>query len=394
MGTSFDDCVCDGTGGPITEDPDAGRSTPLEPVDCGGPTTGPTIDARCAGKLGLVAGNGVEPDHDVYVATYNGRGRRSRSRRARASRVRGPVTILPVGTSLVATYCRIYSYVALVKLTAGAWSVPSSLGDGSAMPAAATGMTNSSGQLRLFYLGDRPGSCTWGRTPTRPAGTTRRPVAEPVRRRRRADPRQEPARRRQRSAARSRSPFAGSDGTLARETFASGSWSGFTRFTSATPSAPRPRSSRSIPAARATSSWSTRARICSSTSPRASRRTRRGTPPSCSTRRPAPPRSRSRRSPAARRCSSTRRRTARATTPCGTRTRASALPPSSCPARTRSSPRCPRSRAASAAATRPSRTRRRTALVKILRYTGGALSGPYDVGGITKATYVGVGELP
>jgi hypothetical protein len=33
-------------------------------------------------------------------------------------------------------------------------------------------------------------------------------------------------------------------------------------------------------------------------------------------------------------------------------------------------------------------------LVKILRYTAGTFAGPYDVGGLTKATYVGVGELP
>ena len=33
-------------------------------------------------------------------------------------------------------------------------------------------------------------------------------------------------------------------------------------------------------------------------------------------------------------------------------------------------------------------------LVKIVRYVGGAMTGPYDVGGLSKATWVGVGELP
>jgi len=33
-------------------------------------------------------------------------------------------------------------------------------------------------------------------------------------------------------------------------------------------------------------------------------------------------------------------------------------------------------------------------LVKVLRYSGGTMSGPFDVGGITKATWVGVGEAP
>ena len=32
--------------------------------------------------------------------------------------------------------------------------------------------------------------------------------------------------------------------------------------------------------------------------------------------------------------------------------------------------------------------------VKILRYSAGTMTGPFDVGGITKATWVGVGELP
>lgn len=33
-------------------------------------------------------------------------------------------------------------------------------------------------------------------------------------------------------------------------------------------------------------------------------------------------------------------------------------------------------------------------LVKILRLTAGAMSGPFDVGGITNVTFAGVGELP
>src|SRR4051794_19789647 len=57
-GVAFEACVCDGTGGPITEDPDAGLGTdPLVGVDSGGPVSGPIIDAKCAGKLGVVAGS-------------------------------------------------------------------------------------------------------------------------------------------------------------------------------------------------------------------------------------------------------------------------------------------------------------------------------------------------
>ena len=37
-----------------------------------GPVTGPTIDAKCAGKLGLVAG--AATDNATYVATYAGAG--------------------------------------------------------------------------------------------------------------------------------------------------------------------------------------------------------------------------------------------------------------------------------------------------------------------------------
>ena len=149
-GVSFDACTCDGTQPPATPDLDSGiPSTPLEPVD-GGPVTGPTIDAKCAGKLGLVAG--AATDNATYVATYVGAGVFSASKSASSPGVRGPITILPSGTSLVATYLARLGYLGWTKLSGSAWSAPESLGDGTA-DGAATSMTVLGGALRVFYLG-------------------------------------------------------------------------------------------------------------------------------------------------------------------------------------------------------------------------------------------------
>jgi hypothetical protein len=162
-GISFDMCVCDGTQPPITDDPDSGMigSTPPEMIDAG-PVTGPMIDAKCTGKIGVVAGGistdggFADPDHDAFLATYMGGGVFSVSKSSGLG-VRGPVTVLPVGTSLVATYLGRAGYMGFTKLTAGTWSTPSSLGDGSADTQKPTSTTLLNGQLRAFYLNTSDG---------------------------------------------------------------------------------------------------------------------------------------------------------------------------------------------------------------------------------------------
>lgn len=226
-GVSFEACKCDGTGGPITPDVDGGiGSTPLEPVDAG-PVTGPTIDAKCVGKLGVVAGSAI--DNATFVAAYTGAGAFNTSKSSSSPGVRGPVTILPSGTSLVATYLARLGYLGWTKLTGSSWSSPESLGDGKAA-AQPTSMTVLGGQPRLLYLGSDAhfrmgsyGASGWDIALTagalaEPAGDSGAPI-----------PGKSPP-----AAATVGSSivltFAGDDGSLARETYSSGSWSSITKF--------------------------------------------------------------------------------------------------------------------------------------------------------------------
>jgi len=233
-GVSFDDCKCDGTQPPTTpttpDDVDSGiPSTPLEPVDAG-PVTGPTIDAKCAGKLGLVAG--AATDNATYVATYAGAGVFTTSKSASSPGVRGPITILPGGTSLVATYLARLGYLGWTKLSASAWSAPQSLGDGTT-DGAATSMTVLGGALRVFYLGQDArfhmgsyGTSGWD------IAFTAGPVAEASGDAGPPTPgKTAPVVATVGSAI--TLAFAGNDGSLAREVFSSGTWSTFTKFPNA-----------------------------------------------------------------------------------------------------------------------------------------------------------------
>lgn len=245
-GVSFDTCVCDGSQPPPTDDPDSGMigSTPPVEIDAG-PVTGPIIDAKCTGKMGLVAGGIAtdgsfsDPDHDAFLATYMGAGVFSVSKSVGLG-VRGPVTIHPVGTTLVATYLGRAGYLGFTKLAAGAWSPPTSLGDGSADASKPTSTILLNGQLRAFYLNASDGryhmqaytdATGWSDalgpgTVAEPSGDAGAPVSG----------KSAPA-----AAAVGSSitlAFTGDDGTLAREQYSS-SWS-FTKFTNATayPSTP------------------------------------------------------------------------------------------------------------------------------------------------------------
>lgn len=227
-GVSFDACKCDGSGGAPPDgqplDPDAGLgSGPLEKVDSGAPPTGATIDAKCVGKLGLVAGSA--DDTDAYVAAYTGVGVFSVSK-SHGPGLRGPATVLPVGSSLVASYLSRYTLLAWTKLTAGAWSAPNSIGNANA--SSQTSATLLNGQLRLFYLGQDSryhmgtyGTAGWDDATALAeyAGDAGAPV---------------PGKTAPTAAAVGSSitvAFSGNDGTLARETYAIGSWSATSKFT-------------------------------------------------------------------------------------------------------------------------------------------------------------------
>lgn len=392
-GVSFDACVCDGTQPPITEDPDAGQSTPLEPVDSGGPTTGPTIDAKCAGKLGLVAGNGVEPDHDVYVATYTGGGAFAVAK-SKGLAVRAPVTILPIGTSLVATYTSVYHYVAFIKLTAGTWSVPSSLGDGTASPTAATSMTILGGKLRLFHLGD-DGLLHMG-TYAEATGWDNALISAPL-----AEPSGDagapiPGKSSPAVATAGSSitlAVTGSDGTLARETYAT-SWSGYTRFTSANafPAAPAltaldPNGTRDMlmvyagndllihVAARVSSNKAWNTPILFDTAASSSELALQALPGN--------------KAMLVYKASNNKGYYSVWTESTGFAPPAELIPGKN--PELASVPSITRGQCGSDATIAYAQ---KDGAVKILRYAAGAMSGPFDVGGITTATYVGVGELP
>ncbi len=400
-GVSFEDCKCDGTGGPITEDPDSGMlpSTPLEPVDAG-PVTGPIIDAKCTGKLGLVAGGIAtdgsfsDPDHDAFLATYMGAGMFSVSKSVGLG-VRGPITILPVGASLVATYLGRSSYLGFTKLTAGTWSTPSSLGDGSADPSAPTAMVLLNGQLRTFYLGQDTryhvkvyvDGAGW----MDPSGMAPDPIAEPL------DAGTTVAGKGAPAAAASGTTitlvFNGNDGTLAREQYSGSAWT-FTKFTNAI-------SYPSVPAIAALDPGGTRDELLVyagndlliHVAARVASNKAWNTPILFDTA-----------------ASSTD--LALQALPGG-----KALlvyvdsndkgffsvwsdatgfgPPAPLVAGTNpdlaSTPSITRGKCGSDATVAYAQ---KDGNVKILRYSGGAFTGPFDVGGITKATWVGVGELP
>jgi hypothetical protein len=386
-GISFDPCKCDGTGGPITEDPDAGLGNdPLVGVDAG-PVTGPTIDPKCAGKLGVVAGSAA--DLDAYVAAYTAAGTFAVSK-SHGPALRGPATVLPVGTSLVATWLSQYSLIAWTKLTAGAWSSPVSVGAAnSAGPSIATLLN---GQQRLFYLGldglFHMGTYTEGTgwddatAVAEPPGDAGAPI---------------PGRSAPAVAAVGSSitlAFTGNDGTLARENFASGSWSGFTRFTGADAYGAPPAIVALDPggtrdqlmvyagkdlllhvAARVATNKAWNAPILFDTAASSTELALQALPGG--------------KAMLVYKASNSQGYYAiwDAATGFG--------PPAELLAgknqELASVPSITRGQCGSDATIAYAQ---KDGLVKILRYSGGVMNGPYDVGGLTKATFVGVGELP
>lgn len=147
-GKSFDECKCDGSNPPPTDDPlgDGG----IEQVDSGPPPPAGAekIDPKCKDKLGVVAGD--DTSMDAYVASYKGDGTFTVSK-STGPGLRGPATLLPAGGNLVATYLSRYGLLAWSKLSGGTWSPPVSIGDATSTLPPATALYN--GDLKLVYLG-------------------------------------------------------------------------------------------------------------------------------------------------------------------------------------------------------------------------------------------------
>jgi hypothetical protein len=223
-GAGFDECKCDGSGTPggggdgTNPKGDGG----VEQVDSGGPTPGPQIESACAGKLGVVGGD--EADTYTYMSTYKGAGNWDASRGHPG--MRSAAAIVTVGSSLVASYEGAYSAVLFTKLSGGTWSAPFSVG--SAQTAGPPAAVTFGGGVRLVYLG-QDGSYhmgTYGSTGWDDATAVAEPTGGIT-----IPGKSSPA-----AAAISTSvimTMAGNDGSLGRTTFSSSSWSALGKFTNA-----------------------------------------------------------------------------------------------------------------------------------------------------------------
>jgi hypothetical protein len=217
-GASFAACVCDGSQPPDPTDPGKdGTPPPLDPVPPPPPPdpSKPQIDAACTGKLGVVAG--MDDDLDAYVASYKGGGVFDVAK-SHGPALRGPATLLAAGGALVATYLSRFELVSWAKMAGGTWSAPASVG--SATTTAPPSTTLFNGALTLLYLGTdghlhqgKYGTAGWDdatlsaemSTATTGAPDMSAPAAAGV-------------------GSSLVVVVAGSDGTLARETYSAASW--------------------------------------------------------------------------------------------------------------------------------------------------------------------------
>ncbi len=150
-GAGFDDCKCDGTNPPDPTDPGPkgnGQLDPVPPPPPPPPGT-PTIDPKCAGKLGIVAGS--DDDLDAYVAAFKADGTFDVSK-SHGPGLRGPATLLAAGGALVATYLSRFELVSWTKMASGAWAAPTSVG--SALTQSQPAATLFNGDVKLLYMGD------------------------------------------------------------------------------------------------------------------------------------------------------------------------------------------------------------------------------------------------
>ena len=223
-GRSFEACKCDGSGkDPGEPGSSQGPSGQLEEVDAGPPPSGPMIDLACADKLGVIAG--ADDDSYTYVMTYKGNGAFNAAKAHPG--MRSSATIVPVGGNLLAAYSGTFSSILWTKMSASTWSAPFSVGSATATSAPAMAAWN--GGALLFYLGqdDRYHMGTYGAGGWDDATALGEPAAGTA---------SMPGKSAPAAAAISTSvvvSFAGNDGTLARETYSSSTWSTLGKFNNA-----------------------------------------------------------------------------------------------------------------------------------------------------------------
>lgn len=219
-GQGFDECKCEGGGNVGGDEPGDGG---LEPVE-GGKASGPKIEAACADKLGVIAGG--EGDSYTYVMTYKGDGVFETAKGHPG--MRSAASVATVGSSLVAVYAGPLSSVLWVKLSSGTWSAP--FAPFSTAASSAPSVVAFGSGARAIYLGqdDRYHMGTLGDSGWDDGSA----FAEPS-----GGIGSIPDKTRPAAGANGTSivySFAGSDGSLSRETYSSSSWSQVGKFATAT----------------------------------------------------------------------------------------------------------------------------------------------------------------
>ena len=150
-GAAFEECKC-GTvdaPGPLAPDGD----TSFDPVDAGqDPPAGPVIDARCIGKLAVLASS--ESDINLFAAAYAGSGK-WKVAKSQGPSLRGTPRGVLVGGVLVAAWRTRFDLIAWTKFEAGQTSLapPVSIGSASSAANPALAALTAPVSAKLFYLG-------------------------------------------------------------------------------------------------------------------------------------------------------------------------------------------------------------------------------------------------
>jgi len=151
-GQGFDKCDCGGELGeeppPLSPNGDAG----FEPVDSG-PTpadAGPSIDAKCAGKLAVLASS--EEDLYLFGAAYSGNGAWTVGKSLGPALRSQPRGVL-LNNVLVAAWRSRYDLIAWTKFESGQTSLAPPISIGSAITAQAPAMLATQTAAKIYYLG-------------------------------------------------------------------------------------------------------------------------------------------------------------------------------------------------------------------------------------------------
>ena len=150
-GAAFEECKCGTADAPGPLAPDGDPS--FDPVDAGQvPADGPIIDARCTGKLAVLASS--DADINLFAAAYAGGGQ-WKVAKSQGPSLRGMPHGVLVGNVLVAAWRTRFDLIAWTKFEAGQTSLapPVSIGSASSARNPALAALGSPSSARLFYLG-------------------------------------------------------------------------------------------------------------------------------------------------------------------------------------------------------------------------------------------------